>query len=75
MPRGNTIPRASKGAKLDRETLFLSGVVIVGVLALLNAWRGAVLLRSGDQANGRKHMVLGLCMLMLIVVANFVWQG
>lgn len=60
---------------MTRETLFISGVVIVGVLALLNAWRGAVLLRSGDQAGGRKHLVLGLCMLMLIAYANFIWEG
>ena len=60
---------------MDRETLFISGVVIVGVLALLNAWRGAVLLRSGDQAGGRKHLVLGLSMLILILVVNFTRVG
>lgn len=60
---------------MDRETLFLSAVIIVAILALLNAWRGAVLLRSGDQAGGRKHLVLGLSMLLLILFANFIWQG
>ncbi len=60
---------------MDRDTLFIIGVVFVGVLALLNAWRGAVLLRSGDQAGGRKFLVLGLCMLMLIAVANFYRGG
>ncbi|XUU61626.1 hypothetical protein ACRAQ6_04975 [Erythrobacter sp. HA6-11] len=60
---------------MDRDTLFISAVVIVGILAVLNAWRGAVLLRSGDQPGGRKHLVLGLCMIMLIAVANFYRGG
>ncbi|NVE95143.1 hypothetical protein [Altererythrobacter lutimaris] len=60
---------------MDRDTLFISAVVIVGVLAILNAWRGAVLLRSGDQAGGRKHLVLGLCMIMMIALANFYRGG
>lgn len=59
---------------MTRETLFIIGVVFVGVLALLNAWRGAVLLRSGDQAGGRKHLVLGLSMLLLILYANYIWE-
>ncbi|WP_394730484.1 hypothetical protein [Altererythrobacter sp. GH1-8] len=60
---------------MNRETLFIIGIVFVGVLALLNAWRGAVLLRSGDQSGGRKHLVLGLSMLLLILYANYIWEG
>jgi len=60
---------------MSQDMLFLIGVVFVGVLALLNAWRGAILLRSGDQAGGRKHLVLGLSMLMLILAANYYRGG
>ena len=60
---------------MNRETLFIIGVVFVGVLALLNAWRGAMLIRSGDQSGGRKHLVLGLSMLLLILYANYIWVG
>lgn len=60
---------------MDRDTIFLIVVVIVGVLALLNAYRGAVLLRSGDKDGGRKALVLGLTMLMMIALANYLWQG
>ena len=60
---------------MSQDMLFLIGVVFVGVLALLNAWRGAILLRSGDQAGGRKHLVLGLSLLMLILAANYYRGG
>ena len=50
---------------MDRDTIFISAVVIAAVLALANAWRGAVLIRSGDMPGGRKAMVLGLSMLLL----------
>jgi len=60
---------------MSQDMLFLIGVVFVGVLALLNAWRGAILLRSGDSAGGRKHMVLGLSMLMLIAAVSYYRGG
>ncbi len=60
---------------MTRDALFLSAIVIAGILAILNAWRGAVLLRGGDQVGGRKHMVLGLTMLMMMAVAAFIRDG
>jgi hypothetical protein len=57
---------------MDRDTWFISAIIIAGVLALLNAWRGAYLIRSGDMAGGRKAMVLGLAMLMLIGFAIYI---
>lgn len=57
---------------MDREIWFISAIVIAAVLALLNAWRGAVLIRSGDMDGGRKAMVLGLAMLMLIGFAIYI---
>lgn len=60
---------------MNRETIFIIAVVVVGILALLNAYRGAVLFRSGDKEGGRKYLVLGLSMLLMIALANYFWQG
>ncbi len=60
---------------MNRETIFIIAIVVVGILALFNAWRGAVLFRSGDKESGRKYLVLGLSMLLLIAAANYFWQG
>ncbi len=57
---------------MTRDTIFLSAIVIAGILAILNAWSGAVLLRSGDQTGGCKHMVLGFTMIMMMAVAAFI---
>ncbi|VVT05796.1 hypothetical protein [Erythrobacter sp. EC-HK427] len=50
---------------MTNDTIFISAVVIALLLALANAWRGAVLIRSGNETGGRRALVLGLSMLML----------
>ena len=57
---------------MDHNTLFLIGIGIVGVLAVLNAWRGAVLSRRGDVLGARKHFVLGASMIMLMAFAVYI---
>ncbi|APE27223.1 hypothetical protein [Aurantiacibacter gangjinensis] len=57
---------------MDNDTLFLSAIVVVAVLALVNAWRGAVLLRSGDKPGGQKFFVMGLAMLLMAAFAIYI---
>ena len=56
---------------MTKDAIFISAVVIALLLALANAWRGAVLIRSGDMPGGRKAFVLGLSMLMLAGLAVY----
>lgn len=57
---------------MDRDTLFIIAIVIVGLLAILNAWRGAVLVRSGDLPGGRKFLIVGLTMLLILAFATYI---
>ncbi|GEM_PF-7121492 len=57
---------------MDRDTLFIIALVVVGVLAILNAWRGAVLIRGGDLPGGRKFLIMGLTMLLMMAFAIYI---
>ncbi|WP_340588491.1 hypothetical protein [Erythrobacter alti] len=57
---------------MDRDTLFISAIVVVGILAILNAWRGATLMRSGDVPGGRKFLIMGLTMLLMMAFAIYI---
>lgn len=57
---------------MDRDTLFIIAIVVVGILAILNAWRGAALIRSGDLPGGRKFLIVGLTMLLILAFATYI---
>jgi len=57
---------------MDRDVLFIIAIGVAAALALLNAWRGAVLIRGGDMSGGRKHLVLGLTMLLMMAIAVYI---
>jgi len=57
---------------MDRDTLFIIALGVAAVLALLNAYRGAVLIRGGEMSGGRKHLVLGLTMLLIVAIAVYI---
>ncbi|WP_271079349.1 hypothetical protein [Aurantiacibacter sp. MUD61] len=57
---------------MDNDTLFISAIVVVGVLAILNAWRGSVLMRGGDVAGARKFFIMGLTMLFMVAFAIYI---
>ena len=51
------------------DTLWLSAVTVAALLALANAWRGAMLIRAGEKARASKFMMFSAAMIMLMVAA------
>ncbi|APE27225.1 hypothetical protein [Aurantiacibacter gangjinensis] len=59
---------------MDQRTLWLSIIMVGGVLAVANAWRGAVLIRDGEKTRGSRHMMFTAAILMLTTVALLLHQ-
>ena len=60
---------------MDDRTLWLSIIVVGALLAGANVWRGVALSKIGDQQRARKHMMLGVAVFMLMVVALLLQGG
>ena len=54
---------------MDEGSFTILIVAIGGVLAIANAWRGAVLVRAGEKQRGSRHMAFAAALLMLTTVA------
>ena len=59
---------------MDERTLFLSVVIVGGVLAIANVWRGAVLIRDGERQRGSRHMMFAAAIMMLMTTALLLLQ-
>ncbi len=54
---------------MDKQSLWLSVIVVGGVLAIANALRGAILLKRGDRPRAARSFSLAAAMLILMIAA------
>jgi len=60
---------------MDGNSYYLAGIVVAGLLAIANVWRGTLLLKQGESGRGRKHVLLGAAMIMFMVMLLLFKQG